>query len=78
MDAIEGGDDGAGDGDDNEDHLDFKSMKSEVLYPYLINLLFEPLIAEMESITMEQIKFKFWDHNKADLDLGICKKFFEN
>ena len=52
------------DDDDNaQEAATFKSDRDLIIYPYLMNLLFESTFDEMNSINYEKIKFLYWDYS---------------
>ena len=42
-----------------------KEIKTDWIYPYIQNLLFDFLLKQIEDINYETIKFEFWDYSKT-------------
>ena len=53
-------------------------MKTDWIYPYIQNLLFEFFLKQIEDITYETIKFEYWDYNRSVKPLDVEGKKPDN
>lgn len=56
------------DGDDGDKKLNYDGLKRELIYPFLMNLLFDQTLIEIEKITYDQIKFHYWDYDEPEIN----------
>ena len=61
-------DDDKEDGDDGDKKLNYDGLKREVIYPFLMNLLFDQTLIEIEKITYDQIKYHYWDYDEPEIN----------